>query len=189
MRHHFPWITCLIVASVAGLTILFAAEPAPSKDPILAGFNLDTREQLPAGRYLFISINPETAEITPTLIDLGGDGPVPPPPPPPPPEDLAKQIDALIAKVTGDPEKAETAGQVAQIYGGLVASVDSGVITESDTLRKAAGVVPDVLGLLGKGDEWKPFTDGIRNLLAGCSDLPKCRQVLQVAAERLREIK
>jgi len=162
-----------------------AAEPLPtdSTGAIWIGLNLTTQEQLPAGRYFFLRVDPATGEYAVTVIDMEGDNP----PPPPPPDDLKKQIDALLAQVT-DAEKVETAGQVAQVYDLLVAQVDAGTITDIETLRKAGSSVTIMLGLLGKGAAWKPFTDGMTALLSGCTDLAKCKQILVVASERLKAV-
>lgn len=181
MKHSFPVLVLIGLLTSS----LYAAEPLPadSSGAIWIGINLTTQMQLENGRYLFVCIDPATGEVTTTLIDMEG-GPVPPPPPP---IDLQKQIEELLGKVT-DTEKAVTAGEIAQLYDILIEHVDAGTMTDVETVRKAAGSVTIVLGLLGKGDEWKPFTDGMTRLMSGCTAIDKCKQVLVVATEQLRKV-
>lgn len=144
--------------------------------------NETTKQVLPAGRYHFIRIGEGKVDVT--TVDMLTDEPDPPPPPP---DDLTKEIDGFLKMVNGDETKKQTADKIAQLYDLLVVQVEAETIKDADSIRKAANAVDTVLGLLKKDAAWKPFTTGMKGLLADKS-LEECVAVLKVAAERLKGV-
>lgn len=121
---------------------------------------------LKPGSYQKVEIqwrNGKPEMVTSVILTIGGDVP-----PPPPPDDLPAKVAGLLASVTADPTKAETAKGLSEAYRQVLAG-QSLLNGKPDVLRKVAETLIDQLlasPQVGKTATWKPFTDGMKSLAA-----------------------
>lgn len=148
----------------------------------------------PAGKYWLIVTHDDGTPPTVTLaLDTGTVTPpvvppvVPPVTPPvtPPVDDLTAKIDGLIASVITDPTKTVTAKGISDGYKLALTFVESGRLTEADSLRTLAELGINMgLQQVGKTAAWKPYTTGMVDLTKPM-DLPALVNAYKVASARL----
>lgn len=125
--------------------------------PLVCGAELNTW-RLPAGVYAvqdgkIVRVNELTLDPTPTPP-----GPGPAPDPTPALTARAKALQAEALKVT-DPNREETAANLAGLWGLIKQQVDAGKITGQATIAKAIEIGnSQLLGLI-QARQWKPVTD------------------------------
>ena len=152
------------------ILIIAFATTATADTSMLFGPN---GEALPAGNYRLLTV-PSDATVMPTstVLPIGGGVPyippvVPPvvPPVTPPVDPLTASIDAAIAAVTTDPEKALTAKTIGDGY--KLAIGFAPTLKNADTFRQLIQIGTDMgLKQAGKAEAWKPYTDAMATLTA-----------------------
>jgi hypothetical protein len=143
-------------------------------------------KMLPVGIYrLLVVPHDPNQPVTDQKIVVGqGDDPTPPPPPPGPLEDeFRKAIDSIV-----DPDKAKTADDLAGALEAPLGMINGGQITTVRSAQLAVQATIDmVLGVRGKTEAWRPFSEKMKELQDGCGDLTRCKSILEASLKVLKE--
>lgn len=117
---------------------------------------------LQPGSYWSIVLHADGSAPTVTKVLTVGNDPLPPTPTPDQLTDRAKAIKTAAEGVTSDPQRGQTAQQLAELYRQLAAKVKSGDITGQSVIAFATKYGTDNL-LNGKGTQvlqaWQPVRD------------------------------
>jgi hypothetical protein len=143
-------------------------------------------KMLPMGTYrlLIVPHDPTKPVTDQTLVVGQSDGPDPPPPPPGPVEEELREALASVV----DPDKADVAKDLAGALEAPLGMINGGQITSVNAAKLAVQATVDmVLGVRGKTEAWRPFSEKVKGLQTNCADLTACKSILEASIKVLKE--
>jgi hypothetical protein len=144
-------------------------------------------KMLPMGIYRLLIVPHDNSKPVDDRKLIVGQGDDPTPPPPPPVGPVEQEFRDAIKTIV-DPDKAKTATDLVGALEAPLSMINGGQITTVKAAQLAVQATIDmVLGVRGKTEAWRPFSEKMKDLQSNCSDLTRCKTILEAAVKVLKE--